>query len=77
MATQRCNSDEAFNILRTVSQHRNIPIRQVTADLVAKTIENHTPPDHPQTIGGTADRDSGSEARFSQCSRETATRDRC
>jgi GAF domain-containing protein len=43
MATQHCTSDEAFNILRTVSQHRNIPIRQVAADLVAKTSDNSTP----------------------------------
>ena len=42
MATERCSSDEAFNILRTVSQHRNIPIRQVAADLVAKTSDNPT-----------------------------------
>ena len=52
MATQRCNSDEAFNILRTVSQHRNIPIRQVAADLVAKTSETPLPPDHPQPSAG-------------------------
>ena len=42
MATQRCTSDQAFNLLRTVSQHRNIPIRQVAADLVAKTSDNPT-----------------------------------
>jgi AmiR/NasT family two-component response regulator len=43
MATQPCTPDEAFNILRIVSQHRNIPIRQVAADLVAKTSHKPTP----------------------------------
>jgi len=42
MATERCSSDEAFSILRTVSQHRNLPIRQVATDLVAKTSDNTT-----------------------------------
>lgn len=40
MATQHCRSAEAFTIPRTVSQHRNIPIRQVSADMVAKTSES-------------------------------------
>jgi len=35
---QRCQSDVAFNMLRTVSQNRNIPLRLVAADLVARTI---------------------------------------
>jgi GAF domain-containing protein len=35
---QRCPPDTAFDILRTVSQNRNIPLRDVAADLVAKTI---------------------------------------
>jgi GAF domain-containing protein len=42
MSTQHCSPDEAFDILRTVSQHRNIPMRAVAADLVAKTSENPT-----------------------------------
>jgi GAF domain-containing protein len=38
---QHCPADTAFDVLRTVSQNRNIPLRDVAADLVAKTI---TPP---------------------------------
>jgi len=38
---QRCPPETAFDVLRTVSQNRNIPLRQVAADLVATTI---TPP---------------------------------
>lgn len=43
MATQRCTPGEAFDIMRTVSQHRNIPMRQVAADLVTKTSESPKP----------------------------------
>ena len=38
---QRCPPGTAFDLLRTVSQNRNIPLRQVAADLVTTTI---TPP---------------------------------
>lgn len=38
MSMQRCSPTAAFDILRTASQHRNIPVRQVAADLVAKTV---------------------------------------
>ena len=38
---QRCPPETAFDILRTVSQNRNIPLREIAADLVATTI-NHT-----------------------------------
>lgn len=41
---QRCPPETAFDILRTVSQNRNIPLREVAADLVARTI---APPDPP------------------------------
>ena len=37
MGMQRCTPNTAFDILRTASQHRNIPVRQVAADLVTKT----------------------------------------
>lgn len=37
MGIQRCRADVAFDILRTASQHRNVPVRDVAADLVAKT----------------------------------------
>ncbi len=34
MAQNRCNSDDAFDVLRRASQHRNIKLRQVAADIV-------------------------------------------
>lgn len=38
MGMQRCPPDTAFDILRTVSQNRNVPLREVAAELVRKTI---------------------------------------
>ncbi|MDN3294006.1 GAF and ANTAR domain-containing protein [Streptomyces ficellus] len=35
MGQQRCTADEAFAILRTASQHRNIKLRDLCADLLA------------------------------------------
>lgn len=35
---QHCPADTAFGALRTVSLNRNIPLREVAADLVASTI---------------------------------------
>jgi GAF domain-containing protein len=35
---QHCTGREAFDVLRTVSQNRNIPVREVAAELVARTI---------------------------------------
>jgi GAF domain-containing protein len=40
---QRCPPQVAFDVLRTVSQSRNIPLREVAADLVTRTI-NSAPP---------------------------------
>jgi len=37
---QRCPPQTAFDILRTVSQNRNIPLREIAAELVATTINN-------------------------------------
>jgi len=34
---RRCTADEAFAMLRTISQHRNIKLRTVAAELVADT----------------------------------------
>jgi AmiR/NasT family two-component response regulator len=34
MAQQRCGPEEAFELLRTVSQRRNIKLREVAANLV-------------------------------------------
>ncbi len=35
---QRCPPETGLDVLRTVSQNRNIPLRTIAADLVAKTI---------------------------------------
>ena len=40
---QRCPPQVAFDMLRTVSQNRNIPLRDVAADLVARTINLRAP----------------------------------
>ena len=37
IAMQRCTEREAFDTLRTVSQNRNIPLREVAAELVTRT----------------------------------------
>ena len=34
MAEQRCTTDEAFAVLRTASQNRNVKLRQVAQDIV-------------------------------------------
>jgi GAF domain-containing protein len=36
---QRCTPEAAFDVLRTLSQNRNIPLRKIAEDLVAKTID--------------------------------------
>jgi len=41
---QHCPPETAFDVLRTVSQNRNIPLRQVATDLVDKTIDPATTP---------------------------------
>ena len=35
---QRCPAEMGFDVLRTVSQNRNIPLRVIASDLVARTI---------------------------------------
>jgi GAF domain-containing protein len=39
IAMNHCSPDEAFTVLRTVSQNSNIPLRQVAAELVARTAQ--------------------------------------
>lgn len=39
---QHCTPHEAFDVLRTVSQNRNIPLREVAAELVARTINGQS-----------------------------------
>jgi AmiR/NasT family two-component response regulator len=48
---QHCPVDTAFDMLRTVSQNRNIPLRDVAADLVAKTVSS-PPAAGPTTTAG-------------------------
>jgi len=35
---EAAESETGFDVLRTVSQNRNIPLRVIAADLVAKTV---------------------------------------
>ncbi|MEE4543470.1 GAF and ANTAR domain-containing protein [Streptomyces sp. V4-01] len=36
MAQQHCGPDKAFELLRTASQHRNVKLREVSAEIVAR-----------------------------------------
>jgi hypothetical protein len=54
MAQQRCTAEQAFEILRTASQNRNVKLRHVAADIVTG-LTGHPPqpppfrsPDHPR-----------------------------
>ncbi|SHM79428.1 GAF and ANTAR domain-containing protein [Actinacidiphila paucisporea] len=47
MAQQRCTHQEAFDILRSASQHRNIKIRDLCAELISRFGEPSDPPDLP------------------------------
>lgn len=47
MATQRCTPKAAFDILRTVSQNRNIPLREIAAELVDRTATSPAAPSSP------------------------------
>jgi hypothetical protein len=43
----RCDPEAAFDVLRAVSPNRNIPLRSVAADVLARTIDprgRHRPP---------------------------------
>ncbi len=37
MASERCSSDDAFDVLRRVSQHANVKLRDIAAELVRST----------------------------------------
>lgn len=43
IGTQHCTASEAFDVLRTASQNRNIALREVAAALVARTSEGSPP----------------------------------
>ncbi|MFI7387184.1 GAF and ANTAR domain-containing protein [Streptomyces sp. NPDC049813] len=42
MGQRRCTADEAFNVLRSASQHRNIKLRDLCAELVT-SVTGHAP----------------------------------
>jgi GAF domain-containing protein len=48
MAEQRCTADKAFAILRSVSQRRNIKLREIATQLVTR-ISQRSEPDHQKT----------------------------
>jgi GAF domain-containing protein len=43
MGQNRCSADEAFDILRTTSQNRNVKLRDIAAAIVA-AVSGHPPP---------------------------------
>lgn len=43
IAMRHCSQQEAFDVLRQVSQHRNIPLREVAAELVANNVNDPGP----------------------------------
>ena len=47
MATERCAQDEAFALLRTVSQNTNIKLREVAATIVTNVSGKPPPPTSP------------------------------
>lgn len=46
MGQQRCTAEEAFELLRTASQHRNTKLRDLCTDLIT-SITNRPPPSEP------------------------------
>jgi len=38
MSQNRCTADEAFDLLRTISQNRNIKLRDIAAELITAVI---------------------------------------
>jgi Response regulator with putative antiterminator output domain len=42
MGMQHCSPTEAFDMLRAVSQNRNIPLREVAAELIARTVNGES-----------------------------------
>jgi AmiR/NasT family two-component response regulator len=43
MAQNRCDADEAFDVLRSASQHRNVKLRDVAAG-VLRSVGSAPPP---------------------------------
>jgi GAF domain-containing protein len=47
MGQNRCTADEAFDVLRTISQNRNIKLRDIAADMVT-AVSGRPPADNPR-----------------------------
>src|SRR4051794_14929946 len=47
MGQNRCTADEAFDVLRTISQNRNIKLRDIAADMIA-AVSGQPPSDTPR-----------------------------
>lgn len=47
MGQNRCSADEAFEVLRTASQNRNVKLRDIAADMVT-AVSGHPPTDKPR-----------------------------
>ena len=47
MGQNRCTADEAFDLLRTISQNRNIKLRDIAADMVT-AVSGRPPADNPR-----------------------------
>jgi GAF domain-containing protein len=47
MGQNRCTADEAFETLRTISQNRNVKVRDVAAEMIT-AVSGHPPPSSPR-----------------------------
>jgi AmiR/NasT family two-component response regulator len=47
MGQNRCTADEAFEVLRTASQNRNVKLRDIAADMVT-SVSGQPPTDNPR-----------------------------
>ena len=47
MGQNRCTADEAFETLRTISQNRNVKVRDIAAEMIT-AVSGHPPPSSPR-----------------------------
>jgi GAF domain-containing protein len=47
MGQNRCTADEAFETLRTISQNRNVKVRDIAAEMIT-AVSRHPPPSSPR-----------------------------
>lgn len=55
MCQSRCGEGEAFDMLRRASQRSNVPVRELAAQIVARTAGTGTPPAGPDSEDPAAD----------------------